>query len=289
MLDLDLPYGSSTLQLHLEVNADLFSPDWFAESWDDAGELLGRVDNPADYMCHYLGFVLGMPDSVVALSVCDGIGIQGRIASLNAGLDLGVHATDMSLRVVEHVGEHIIYNMTSVMVDVEFGEVHPENEGGGHMVEPHNNPTTENLQAGCSNTCHFAFDGLCDDGGPGSDYSCCALGTDCADCGDRGSGGGHRYVNDAVFASSRQRLDTFSNNNQELTSTQSDVNTALSHYLSNQSRWNGDPPTHAIWRQVQNPSQWSGTRAIRPSKAIRFKNAETIREIIGRTRTISSA
>ena len=29
-------------------------------------------------------------------------------------------------------------------------------------------------------------DGYCDDGGPGSDYSYCSLGTDCADCGVRG-------------------------------------------------------------------------------------------------------
>jgi len=43
----------------------------------------------------------------------------------------------------------------------------------------------------CSDTCHDAFDGYCDDGGPGSDYSICELGTDCGDCGPRdGSGGG---------------------------------------------------------------------------------------------------
>jgi len=40
-------------------------------------------------------------------------------------------------------------------------------------------------QAECSNTCHFSFDGDCDDGGHGSDYSYCQLGTDCADCGVR--------------------------------------------------------------------------------------------------------
>ncbi len=38
---------------------------------------------------------------------------------------------------------------------------------------------------GCSNSCSDAFDGYCDDGGPGSDYSICALGTDCGDCGPR--------------------------------------------------------------------------------------------------------
>lgn len=43
---------------------------------------------------------------------------------------------------------------------------------------------------GCSNSCAYAYDGECDDGGPGAAYSVCALGTDCADCGTRGSGGG---------------------------------------------------------------------------------------------------
>lgn len=43
---------------------------------------------------------------------------------------------------------------------------------------------------GCTNSCGYAYDGECDDGGPGADYSLCALGTDCADCGSRGTGGG---------------------------------------------------------------------------------------------------
>ena len=39
--------------------------------------------------------------------------------------------------------------------------------------------------AACENTCEYAFDNECDDGGPGSAYSVCALGTDCSDCGSR--------------------------------------------------------------------------------------------------------
>ena len=42
---------------------------------------------------------------------------------------------------------------------------------------------------GCSNTCEYAFDGECDDGGEGSLYSLCSLGTDCNDCGSRASAG----------------------------------------------------------------------------------------------------
>lgn len=37
----------------------------------------------------------------------------------------------------------------------------------------------------CDNTCSYAYDGVCDDGGSGSSYSICSCGTDCADCGER--------------------------------------------------------------------------------------------------------
>ena len=37
----------------------------------------------------------------------------------------------------------------------------------------------------CSNSCEYANDRTCDDGGPGSDFGVCDLGTDCADCGPR--------------------------------------------------------------------------------------------------------
>ena len=37
----------------------------------------------------------------------------------------------------------------------------------------------------CENTCRWARDGACDDGGPGSEFSVCELGSDCADCGAR--------------------------------------------------------------------------------------------------------
>ncbi|MCO6437712.1 MAG: C1 family peptidase [Phycisphaerae bacterium] len=42
----------------------------------------------------------------------------------------------------------------------------------------------------CSDLCIFAFDGECDDGGPGADYNVCAFGTDCFDCGVRGDDSG---------------------------------------------------------------------------------------------------
>ena len=40
-------------------------------------------------------------------------------------------------------------------------------------------------EAICTNTCEWARDGECDDGGEGSDYSVCDYGTDCSDCGSR--------------------------------------------------------------------------------------------------------
>lgn len=46
-------------------------------------------------------------------------------------------------------------------------------------------PAAAAATAGCSNTCESAGDGECDDGGPGSEYDVCALGTDCTDCGAR--------------------------------------------------------------------------------------------------------
>ena len=39
--------------------------------------------------------------------------------------------------------------------------------------------------AGCSNTCVYASDGDCDDGGSGNEYHVCFSCTDCADCGPR--------------------------------------------------------------------------------------------------------
>merc|ERR1719356_1571002 len=53
-------------------------------------------------------------------------------------------------------------------------------------VEPTPKPTPEPTpQEFCSNSCNYANDGDCDDGGPGAGYASCGLGTDCLDCGER--------------------------------------------------------------------------------------------------------
>lgn len=37
----------------------------------------------------------------------------------------------------------------------------------------------------CEDTCIFAYDGECDDGGPDATTDYCGIGTDCFDCGTR--------------------------------------------------------------------------------------------------------
>jgi hypothetical protein len=51
----------------------------------------------------------------------------------------------------------------------------------------------------CSDECigypSWGSDGYCDDGGPGAEYSGCEMGTDCTDCGPRGTGGPGATIN----------------------------------------------------------------------------------------------
>lgn len=51
-------------------------------------------------------------------------------------------------------------------------------------------PEPEPMGEVCTNTCRFADDGDCDDGGPNSDFDLCDYGTDCGDCGARVERGG---------------------------------------------------------------------------------------------------
>jgi len=49
----------------------------------------------------------------------------------------------------------------------------------------------------CYETCDFASDGSCDDGGPGAQYTSCAYGTDCTDCSARAPSG-RRQLSSAI-------------------------------------------------------------------------------------------
>ncbi|MCF8257179.1 MAG: hypothetical protein K9J06_06480 [Flavobacteriales bacterium] len=48
--------------------------------------------------------------------------------------------------------------------------------------------TSSCVKTVCDNTCTYAYDGACDDGGSGSSFSVCDCGTDCYDCGERKKG-----------------------------------------------------------------------------------------------------
>ena len=62
----------------------------------------------------------------------------------------------------------------------------PPTEDGGTAEAPPTDPAPGSTSSAvCANTCPYANDGECDDGGESSLYSLCDLGTDCADCGIR--------------------------------------------------------------------------------------------------------
>ena len=56
---------------------------------------------------------------------------------------------------------------------------------GARVVYPPPPPTPAGAINRCTYTCNWNGDSDCDDGGPGSEFSQCALGTDCYDCGPR--------------------------------------------------------------------------------------------------------
>ena len=51
----------------------------------------------------------------------------------------------------------------------------------------------EDFPGSCTDTCTYAHDGACDDGGPNAEYDVCDLGSDCSDCGPRLDGDGDGY------------------------------------------------------------------------------------------------
>ena len=55
--------------------------------------------------------------------------------------------------------------------------------------------STPDTTSCCTDTCTFASDGACDDGGSGAQYSVCTTpGSDCSDCGSRCTGSGRRLL-----------------------------------------------------------------------------------------------
>lgn len=74
-----------------------------------------------------------------------------------------------------------------------------------HCVDSETSSSGQSSGQLCTNSCEYADDGFCDDGGEDSDYDECALGSDCRDCGPREandnpqpSGGTLRVENDST-------------------------------------------------------------------------------------------
>ncbi|RVU44722.1 hypothetical protein FRC91_07150 [Bradymonadales bacterium TMQ1] len=97
-------------------------------------------------------------------------------------------------------GEGALYGICALGTDCrDCGTRHSEGEPDpGPFPTPNPLPEPEpepwqppQLEPGeiCTNTCRYAGDGQCDDGGPASQFSLCELGTDCEDCGIRVEGG----------------------------------------------------------------------------------------------------
>lgn len=76
----------------------------------------------------------------------------------------------------DHIHVEITLDAAAMLTPFFFGATPPPDDGGA--APPPSAP-------GCTDTCAFARNGACDDGGEGSLYSRCELGTDCADCGAR--------------------------------------------------------------------------------------------------------
>jgi hypothetical protein len=89
---------------------------------------------------------------------------------------------------------------TGPLVDTDTGpwwDTGPDTgPGGGTDTGGSGSATTM-----CEDTCLFAYDGECDDGGPDADWSVCDLGTDCADCGPREVVTGGGLCDDTCFFS----------------------------------------------------------------------------------------
>lgn len=79
----------------------------------------------------------------------------------------------------------VLGNGHNCTVSSEVVSAHPI-EVVNFYIGPDLSESTSCLVASvCDATCATAGDGECDDGGPGSLYNGCDLGTDCADCGAR--------------------------------------------------------------------------------------------------------
>jgi len=74
----------------------------------------------------------------------------------------------------------------TISVDLGFtglGNARTVSLNAGHVTAGYGG--TCPTDCACTETCNYASDGDCDDGGSGQEYSICAKGSDCTDCGTR--------------------------------------------------------------------------------------------------------
>ena len=138
-------------------------------------------------------------------------------------------------------------------------------------------PTPPPMGEACTNTCPFAFDGDCDDGGRGSDYELCRLGTDCADCGSRAGGGEPREPEQpsgtATMMVYTDVRDTGGYVDVSISGRTSRLTKYASGSLNCPTRESGltyvvelPPGSHAVTARSQNGISWSFTRTVQAGR-----------------------
>ena len=98
------------------------------------------------------------------------------------GWDVGQLLTRANAAGLVCLGTSIVSSGTVLITGQSTSDVICELIGGDPISWPEEDPF---FATGCENTCEFAFDGQCDDGGPDANTSLCEFGTDCSDCGAR--------------------------------------------------------------------------------------------------------
>lgn len=143
------------------------------------------------------GFVFTYGQGVLpgGSATCTRVGVSGAVFTSDiTAIDM---AAGTSIEVlVAAAGEEMGTFQLTIQRNTSGGSV-------GDDVEPGTEPDPETGVL-CTDTCEFAYDLECDDGGTFSTTSLCELGTDCFDCGTRtgsgGSGGSGACTNTCFFA-----------------------------------------------------------------------------------------
>ncbi|XP_043940271.1 disintegrin and metalloproteinase domain-containing protein 9 [Protopterus annectens] len=99
-----IPVDGREYKVHLEKNNDFLPPHFRMFTYSSEGVLLSEQLDIRDH-CHYRGYVEGFPDSVAALSNCDGL--RGFLQILNDSY--GIEPLEASPS-----SEHLFYNLNHV-------------------------------------------------------------------------------------------------------------------------------------------------------------------------------